>query len=169
MQLIALLISILLPTSDHDATALVRTAPAYLTVEIAREHVTVARAAAAVYDVDADLLLSIAHHESRYQHAAVSSEAGDRVSCGVMTPEPVATCPKVMTILGGYLEGARHLRGWLTACGENERCALFGYAGGYRLLAMCREGGPRCYAPAVFLARARWIARERRLRSPPSV
>lgn len=163
-----ILFAILTQTSDEDAEGLHRFAPNEVTVADAYEHVWSARVAAATYGVDADLLLAISWHESRYKVTARSPESGGRVSCGVMQPTPVASCP-VASMLDGYLAGAEHLRGWIVAMHGNEHAALVGYAGGYRLLAACAQGPvlirpavDACRTPEVFRACAAWIARERR-------
>jgi soluble lytic murein transglycosylase-like protein len=138
----------------------------YLDAIAAVQHLRAARVAAVVVDVDPDLLLSIAHHESRYSATEATPEVGGRVSCGVMTPEPVAACGAA-TMLDGYLAGARHLRGWLDACHGDQRCALTGYAGGYRLIAICRDDATRraCAVADAFLNRAAWIRKARNQRS----
>lgn len=130
--LIALLTALGLARAD-DSDALRQTAPTYLTVEDARVHLAAAQLAADARGVPAELLLSIAWHESRYVADARTREPGDRWSCGVMTPEPHAgECrPEELTVLGGYLAGATHLRVWLDACGGDVACAERGYAGGY--------------------------------------
>lgn len=161
--LITILISLL---STGPADGLRSTAPDYLTIETAQEHLLAATIAAVAFDVDRDILLSIGHHESRYQHRAVGPEAGGLVSCGVMTPEPVSRCPKAMTVLDGYTAGARHLRGWIDACRGHERCGLLGYAGGWRAIRACAEGPVMirpgvdgCQTPEVFRWRAGLIRR----------
>ena len=160
--------------SDDDADALRSTAPTYLTVDTAREHLVAARLAAVATGTDADLLLSIAWHESRYQHDAVSQEAGGRVSCGIMTPTPVARCPRGQTILGGYMAGAQHLRSWYDATGH-QRAALLGFAGGYRAIRRCaqgpmyiRPGVDGCKTPEVFQHRARWVRNARKRSTAPA-
>lgn len=155
MTLLALVLSLL--ASPDDVARLRASAPTYLTLESAREHLGAARAAALVYAIDATLLLSIAHHESRYQHDEVTAERGGRVSCGVMTPEPVARCG-ASTMLEGYLAGAEHLRRWLDACRGRRRCALTGYAGGWYLIRYCTARRHRsCDTWRVFERRALWL------------
>ena len=145
---------------SSDGDALARTAPAYLTPQQATLHVAASEVAGRVYGINPNLLLSIAHHESRYQVATVTPELAGR-SCGVMTPEPVRQCP-APDLLGGYLAGAKHLAAWRDACRADLRCMLTGYAGGYRLLELCgREHVRACDTWRVFEARAAWIARER--------
>jgi hypothetical protein len=165
LNVLYLLLRLLLPADQ--AAALQRTyAP--LDLEVARDHVAAARVAGAAVGVDPDLLLSIAWHESRYQADAVGPEAGGRVSCGPMTPTPVARCERA-TIVEGYLAGARHLREWQLAT-RTTRDALLGYAGGYRMMRACAKGpvlratgrhDDLCRVPEVFLGRAAWIQLER--------
>lgn len=165
---------ILALTLLHDAESLRRTAPADLSLAGACANLAAARAAGAELAVDPDLLLAVAHHESRYQAGAVTAEPGRKVSCGVMTPEPLRTC-RPSTLERGYLDGARHLRGWLDACRGRLRCALTGYAGGFRLVSACARGPvvshrrlgdlDLCRTADVFLRRARLI-RESRLARP---
>jgi hypothetical protein len=167
----------LVPPGDVDA--LRRTAPEPITHELAAENLAAARVAGAVYELDADLVLSIAAHESHYESDAVTSERDGKVSCGVMTPEPIARCSK-QTALGGYLAGAKHLRGWIDGpesnCHGNLYCALLGYAGGYDLISACATGpvfrktghhDDLCLTPRVFLWRRNWIRNERT--RPPAV
>lgn len=163
-----ILLAIFTPTSDADAEALHRFAPHEVTIADARAHVWAARVAATAYGMDADLLLAIAWHESRYEVNARGSESGGRVSCGVMQPTPVVTCPAA-NMLDGYLEGAKHLRGWIVAMHSDEHAALVGYAGGYRLLTACTQGSvfirsavDACRTPEIFRVLAGRIARERR-------
>ena len=150
-QIVVVLLSLLCPDG------LEKTAPTYLTQSSAREHVAAATVAAIAYRVPRELLLSIAWHESRYTDAR-TPEAGGRVSCGVMTPEPLRACHDTI-MLDGYLAGAAHLRTWLDAT-RSTRDALLGYAGGYHLIQRCElPDTPRqCQTPEVFLGRARWIA-----------
>lgn len=158
--------------TDADAEALRRTAPQYLTVETARLNLVAARAAAGIVGVDADDLLSVAHHESRYTETKVQDEGTGpwwrprdpvarwspvRVSCGIMTPAPKPACePWELEMAGGYLAGARHLREWIDLCRGDRLCALNGYAGG------ADDPQVRGYKTwQVFAARASWIKRER--------
>lgn len=158
-----------------DAAALQTTAPQDLTVEQAAEHMAAAQVAGVKYNVDPDLVLAIAWHESRYDNTARTAEPGGKTSCGTMTPIPKVTCSNP-TLLDGYLEGTAHLREWLNACRGNERCALLGYAGGYVLLRACAQGPVMkerrdghnddiCLTPQVFQFRARWIKKSRARRA----
>jgi hypothetical protein len=158
MSILLALLAMLIPPAAVDG--LRSTAPAYLTAESAREHLAAAVIAAMVTDIDPALLLSIAWHESRYEHGAVTAEPGHRVSCGVMTPEPIARCPRAMSVLDGYLAGARHLAGWRSGS-RNDVEMLQGYAGGYYMIRFCASGGRSrgCDVPSVFRARAEWIRR----------
>jgi hypothetical protein len=139
--LLRVAIAILTPTSDADAEGLHRFAPEEVSVDRARAHVWAARVAAATYGVDADMVLAIGYHESRFQDGAVGPERGGRVSCGVMTPYPTGACaPK--PLLAQYLDGARHWAvDWRHASDvRGDREALLGYAGGYHLIRACRLG-----------------------------
>lgn len=155
---IAFLTTVIDPHTAELAAGARATAPAYLTAESAMDHATAAAVAARVYGVDAALLLSVAWHESRYATDAVTLEVGGRRSCGVMTPEPLASCPPP-SMYGGYLAGARHVRVWLDAMHGDLHTALTGVAGGYHLIGFCARGGVHrgCQVADVFLERARWI------------
>jgi len=151
---------------QEDADALRQTAPTYLTTASAAEHLAAARWAGNAHHVAPALLLAIAWHESRYEPRARTREPGGRWSCGVMTPEPHAgACTEVeLDMVGGYLNGARHLRTWLDLCGGDETCALRAYAGGFALVRACasgpyyvRDGVDACDVDAMFTARARAI------------
>lgn len=169
MNFVSFLIFLFWP-SARDSEALRQSAPYYLTQETAEEHLAAARVAAFVYNLDADLLLSIAHHESRYTVDEKTPEVGGKVSCGLMTPIPhrnPSTCPEPDDpFIDGYLDGANHLRGWYTACGNRRRCALLGYAGGYALIRACAkgpvlrngtDGDDLCRTPEVFMRRTWYI------------
>lgn len=97
----------------------------------AADHLAAARFAAAVYRVDAEDLLAIAYHESRYTNAVTREPNG--VSCGALTPydRARARCPAwTLTTLGGYLHGAAHLAEWrYRYCRGDRVCALRGYSG----------------------------------------
>lgn len=175
--LLRIMLAIATPTSDADAEALVRFAPSYLTIDSARDHVWAARVSAAIYEVDADMVLAISFHESRFTDNVVSAEPGNRVSCGAMTPYPTKTCvPK--PLLAQYLDGTWHWAVDWRRAGDvrSDREALLGYAGGYRMIRRCRQGpvlrhGDRgddlCRTPEVFAQiRSRIVtARERGARS----
>lgn len=164
---------------DADSERLRASAPRYLDADQAVVHLWSARVAAVLADVPtndpASLILSIAWHESRYTIGVVSTEANGRVSCGVLTPEPVARCPDQTTLVDEYLTGARHLRGWFDACRGNSRCALLGYASGYRGIRACTKGpvlrhgnhgDDLCRTPDVFERRARLLSLPTKLTKP---
>lgn len=175
MNFIWILLSLFRP-SAADVEAFRQSAPYYLTEETAEGHLTSARVVAWMYALDADLLLSIAHHESRYTVDLKTPEIGGKVSCGLMTPIPHKNpdvCPTSESpFIDGYIDGARHLRDWYTACGNRRRCALLGYAGGYTLIRACTlgpvfrnrtSGDDLCRTPDVFLRRV-WLIRKLRTR-----
>ena len=163
------LLAILTPTSDADAEGLHHFAPNEVTVDAAREHLWAARVASAVYDVDVDMTIAIAYHESRLHDGAVGPESGGRVSCGAMTPYPTERCEK-KSLLAQYLDGTRHWAVDWRRAGDvrDEREVLLGFAGGYRLIRACRQGpvlrhgtwgDDLCRTPEVFAAiRARIVA-----------
>lgn len=149
-----------------------------LTDAAAAANLAAARAAGTAEGVDPYLLLYIAWHESRFNPRERTPESGGRESCGVMTPFPRAHCTR-RSLDAQYLVGAEHLRGWFDACRgnarrdnarhSNARCALLGYAGGYRLIYACRRGPMRrrrghetidlCDTPWLFLYGADEIRR----------
>ncbi len=163
-----------LTVSDDEIEKLRASAPTYLDTASATEHLIAADTAARRYRLDRSLILSIAWHESRFDHTATTPELGGKVSCGVMTAEPThsstACARATSSLLAGYLTGAAHLRGWFDAT-RSRREALLGYAGGNRLIAACRQGpvlrrgvgDDLCLTPAVFEERAR------RVRGKPAV
>lgn len=161
-------------STPAEAQALQETAPAYLTEGSAADHLGAARIAGAQYDVDPVMLLSVAYHESRFVVDVQTSESGGRVSCGVMTPQPQRRCKaEDLTLLGGYMAGAAHLRTWIDVCHVADRgrhdssdaviqhCALWGYVGGRRFRSSCaaHPKRPGCNAVSQFEARARIIRR----------
>jgi hypothetical protein len=130
--------------SDEDARGLYTYASAYsaqMTIDGAREHLVSARIAGAFYDVDPDLLLAIARHESNLESNTVTPEPGHRVSCGVMTPKPMASCSDE-SLVGQYMDGAHHLMMDWGRVGDvrSRREMLLGFAGGYGLIRGCRRG-----------------------------
>lgn len=162
------------PAPEALATGIRATAPLDVTSdELAMDHATSAVIAGAAFDVPPELLLSIAHHESRYQVSAQTLETGGKVSCGVMTPVPIrsrALCAFArQSLVVGYLHGAHHLRRWLDVSHQSMRIALQGYAGGYRMIGACRAGPvlrqrgnqtlDLCRTPEIFTARAARISR----------
>lgn len=139
--LFRIMLAMLTPTSDTDAQALHRFSPGEITVARAYDHVWAARVAAAAYNVDADMVLAISWHESRFTDNVVAPEPGGRVSCGAMTPYPTSKCVS-KSLLEQYLDGTRH---WAIDWGQagdvrNAREVLLGYAGGYALIRACRQG-----------------------------
>jgi hypothetical protein len=161
-------------STPAEALALRGTAPAYLTQDSAAQHLGAARIAGAWYGVDPMVLLSVAYHESRFVVDMRTRESGGRVSCGVMTPIPKVRCDMAeLTLLGGYLAGAAHLRTWIDVCqvadqGRHDiddevirRCALWAYVGGRLFQAYCvvHPGRPGCDAAGKFEDRARMIRR----------
>ena len=101
--------------------------------------------------VDPYMLLYIAWHESRYKSNTVTKEPRGKVSCGALTPVPMARCHR-QTLLEQYIAGARHLKVWYDVCfhksvsahmdsGMHDRCAVLGYAGGFSLIKVCSHRG----------------------------
>ncbi|HSX22152.1 MAG TPA: lytic transglycosylase domain-containing protein [Gaiellaceae bacterium] len=167
-QLLAAFFAFVTSLADtRSAEALLSTAKdTHLTAETAAQHVAAARFAAVLTGTDPDLLLAIAHHESRYEPNVVGPPVRGKHACGVMQQVPVTgPCPTVELPLD-YLEGARHLAEWIRAQKGDVTRALVGYAGGYALLALYEEGGAT-RAQAVVrleLARAECIRRAREIR-----
>jgi hypothetical protein len=152
--------------TDAEVEQLRATAPTYLDNATARANLQAADVASSRFHIPRDLLLSIAWHESRYQADIVSRDPDGRVACGVMTPSPQAKC-KPVSMLEGYLAGSEHLAEWFKAT-RTEREALLGYAGGWRMIKVCRagkmlrhgdHGDNLCLTPEVFTSRARRISR----------
>jgi hypothetical protein len=158
--LLQILLAIITPTSNTEAEGLHRFAPNDVTVNAARSHVWAARVAAAIYRVDADMILAISFHESHFKSGWVTPEAGNQVSCGVMTPYPTQSCVR-KTLLEQYLDGTAHWAVDWRRAGDvrNEHEVLLGYAGGYALIRPCRQGpvlrykthgDDLCLTPEVF-------------------
>lgn len=163
-----------LQSTPAEAKALQGTAPMYLTQATATQHLGATRLVGAKYDIDPAVLLSVAYHESRFVVDLSTRESGGRVSCGVMTPAPQEHCGhEDLTLLGGYLAGASHLRAWIDVCHTVDhwhhdvndevilRCALWAYAGGrgFRTFCETRPGYPGCDTVTKFEERARRIRR----------
>lgn len=162
-EVIAAIFALFVSTSD--AEALMHTArDTRLTVETAQQHIAAARFAAILTDTDPDLLLGIAHHESRYKFDVIGPLVRGKRACGVMQHTPLKRCPKP-SLLRDYLIGARHLKEWIRAQRGNLKRALIGYAGGYALLEKCDRGEAlrACTIANYHLARARRIQRAREL------
>lgn len=157
----------LLTTSSSDAEGLRLSAPSYLNHQSAWENLVAARTAGAMHGVDSDLILSVAWHESRFQHEVKTPLSSSRTttlhSCGVMTPYPTddATCAsQASSLLAGYLAGAEHVSVWRRAVGADRM--LGGVAGGYRFLQRCEgSSAPPCDTPQIFRRRAELIKRLR--------
>jgi hypothetical protein len=169
---------LLLFPAPSDVENLRASAPAYLTIDAARDHLTAAQAAAVFYDLAPELLLAIAYRESRYTSLVRGPEVRGKHACGLMQPlMSTGRCP-TQDLLWGYLEGAKHLRTWLATktCRSDIRCAMLGYSGGYKLLKACaagqvlveRTGRLRdiCTIPEITFARARLIRGERNHSKP---
>lgn len=170
-QLIAAIFTLFTSMLDAPAAeALVATAKdTRLTVKTAAQHVAAARFAGAVTSIDPDLLLAIAHHESRYEPTVIGPLVRGKRACGVLQHVPTAKrCPEP-SILRDYVNGARHLATWIRAQRGDLKRALVGYAGGYALLELCRRGeAPRaCSIASYHTARARRIKSARQLKSAP--
>jgi hypothetical protein len=160
-QLIAAVFTLFTSIVDVPAAeALVGTAKdTRLTVEVAAQHVAAARFAAVFTHTDPDLLLAIAHHESRYESTVVGPLVRGKRACGVLQHVPItAKCPEP-SILRDYVNGAKHLAEWIHAQRGDIKRALIGYAGGYALLELCDRGeAPRaCSIASYHLARAKHI------------
>ncbi len=138
---VAMYLAFTSPPSDREIDSLQKMSGG-MSWEAATSHLVASRAAGIVHGVRPELLLAIAHHESRYQVTARTPEPGHRVSCGVMTPVPKQRCSaEDFQILNGYDTGAEHYRMWLDHCRGNEICALLSYAGGSGLVRVCARFG----------------------------
>jgi len=170
MSIIIAFLTLFLVSAD-DVETFRATAPSYLTTETARDHLVAARMAAVYHRVDADLLLSIAWFESRYTIDAVGPMVRGKRACGVLQPIMEQRCSETPSLMGGYFEGAKHLREWMNAARGDMRTAMLGYAGGYALIKACDEGplmvqrGGRevdlCTVVNARFSRMRWIQRMR--------
>lgn len=152
----------LIEPTPAEATALASATGVRLTVDEATDHIRAARVAGALTGTDPDVLLAIAWHESRFTAHVITREPGHRVSCGVMTPEPKARCEAdELTLQGGYLAGARHLRHYLDREPDLRR-ALVAYAGGHGSVAHPKEGWRAWRAARQFISMARKIRARRK-------
>jgi len=170
-QIIAAVFSLFTSLADvQSAQALMTTAKdSRLTIETATQHIAAARFAGILAEIDPDLILAIAYHESRFTPTAEGPllHNGKR-ACGVMQHVPVkGPCPK-RTLLADYYLGAKHLAGWIRAARGSVDRGLAGYAGGYPALARYDEGGPSRVRSVVNLnlSRAKQIKRARDLAAP---
>ena len=156
-QILAALFAFFTSLADVPAAeALMSTAKdTRLTVETAALNVAAARFAGVLTRIDPDLLLAIAHHESRFEPTVVGPLVRGKRACGVMQQVPIkGPCPEP-SLLRDYVEGAKHLAGWLRAQRGDLDRALLGYAGGYALLKLYDEGGGKRLRAVVRLERAR--------------
>jgi hypothetical protein len=170
-QLIAAVFALFTSMADVPAAeALIATAKdTRLTVDTAAVNIAAARFAAILTDTDPDLLLAIAHHESRFEPAVIGPLVRGKRACGVLQHVPItAKCPEP-SIFRDYVNGAQHLAGWIRAQHGDIKRALIGYAGGYALLALCDRGeAPRACSIANYnLARAKRIKDARELSTRP--
>ena len=168
-QLLAAFLTLVTSLGDApSAEALMSTAKdTRLTLETAAQHVAAARFAAVLTGTDPDLLLAIAHHESRYEPGVVGPLVRGKHACGVMQHVPVTgPCPTIELPLD-YLEGARHLAEWIRVQKGDVTRALVGYAGGYALLKLYDDGGASRARAVVRLelGRAQRIKRAREIRA----
>ncbi len=156
--------------TDAEIRALVRTDPVDLTYDSARENILYAREAGQLYGVDPSVLLAIAWHESRYHPRTQTREPAGldedgryrrhRVSCGVMTPVPKARCAEVeLTLEGGYVAGAAHLRMYLDVHHGSLEKALVAYAGGSGSVRYPKAGWRAWRAKRQELERAKLLRR----------
>jgi hypothetical protein len=178
MQLLLILrfvIAVLTPVSEADAVGLHRFSPDEVSVDHAYQHVWAARVAAVVYDVDADMILAVAWHESRFTDNVVAQEPGRRVSCGALTPYPTQRCVS-KSLLEQYFDGAHHWAIDWRRAGDvrSDREAWLGFAGGYYLIRACRQGpvlrfktygDDLCLTPEVFAGIRDRIRRARQPRT----
>jgi soluble lytic murein transglycosylase-like protein len=169
-QIIAAIFALFTSLADvPSAQALMSTAKdSRLTIETAVQHIAAARFAGTLTDVDPDLILAIAYHESRFTPGVEGPLLyNGKRACGVMQHVPVkGPCPK-RSLLADYLAGAKHLAGWIRAERGDLKLALAGYAGGYAGIARYEEGATRARAVVQLnLARAARIKRARELAAP---
>lgn len=142
-QLLTAVFTFIMSLADVPAAeALMSTAKdTHLTVETATQNIAAARFAAVLTDTDPDLLLAIAHHESRYEPTVIGPLVRGKHACGVMQHVPVTgPCP-APSLVADYLAGAQHLAEWIRVQHGNLERAMIGYCGGYALLALYDDGG----------------------------
>jgi len=139
---------------DDLEKALMATAPNYMTPEKARIHVSAA-IAAETPEVPADLLLSMAYSESRYNPLTVSRVSRGKRKTGIpkwkTPPEWVSgpyfcgvtqvaakhswkRCLEFRDINLAYRTAVHEISEWQKSCRKNKeimKCTLWGYGGGY--------------------------------------
>lgn len=139
---------------DDLEKALIATAPNYMTPEKARLHVSAAMAAETP-EVPAELLLSMAYSESRYDPRATSRVSRGKRKGGIpkwkTPPEWVSgpyfcgvtqvaakhswkRCLELRDIPLAYKTAVHEVTEWQRACRKNKelmKCTLWGYGGGY--------------------------------------
>ena len=135
MSTLAVIVA-LCTASPADVEAVRAWDPPDLTTETARANLEAACAAAIETGQDLGVLLFIARHESHFRSNTRTPESGGRESCGVMTPVPRSRCYR-QSLANQYLAGARHLAEWYGVYPGDDRGALLGYAGGFRLVLSC--------------------------------
>lgn len=146
MNIIFTVLWLSLQPTNAEAECLRSTAPNYLTVDSAKEHIAAARFAGLLYHLDPSVILAVSWHESRFNPKTVTKEPGHRVSCGVGTPVPKRYCTRdELTVLGGYLALGKHLRMWVSVYGIRD--GLTAYAGGGLTVLGCKKHG-RVRAPS---------------------
>jgi len=159
-QILLAFLSLLVPSTD--AEALLRVAPrTKISTEHARLHIAAARIAGYVTDVDPDLILATAYHESRFDQTVRGPilENGKR-ACGVMQHVPMKICPEP-SLLRDYLAGAKHLKWWIDSQRGDVERGLAGYAGGYPSLERYNKNEDSRVRKVVRLN----LARARRIKS----
>lgn len=160
--------------SPQEIEGFRQSAPEYLTYDTAKQHLEDASLASWFFNIDKNLILYTAGHESNYT-STITKEIGGKVSCGVMTPVPTLDMNECAvarsSYINGYMKGTAHMKGWFDACHGDSTCAIRGYAGGYVLIRACKSGAVTvvrsghkvnlCDIDLIFKAGARRIARYR--------